>query len=170
VARAGPHAQNGEVTMSSDTPSAPRNPPVSAEQLRMMMLEKEMEAMATRRKAQEAEEKQRAEAARDFLEGHVTEEEAALIRRIVMTAVADGKLEALVYTFPASLCADNGRAINNSDPTWPTTLQGKARELYDRYKQVAQPQGYRLKAMIVSWPNGMPGDVGLYLNWASPEV
>ena len=56
--------------------------------------------------------------------------------------------------------------INNNDNNWPSSLQGKAGELYQRYLEVAKPQGYRLKAMIISFPGGMPGDVGLFLDWA----
>jgi hypothetical protein len=33
---------------------------------------------------------------------------------------------------------------------------------------VAQPQGYRLKAMVINFPNGVPGDIGFYLNWEAP--
>ena len=50
---------------------------------------------------------------------------------------------------------------------WPETLQGKAKELYDRYTEVARPQGYRLKAMIINFPGGLPGDVGFFLSWAA---
>lgn len=87
-----------------------------------------------------------------------------------MRAVADGKMEALVYTFPSDFCTDNGRAINNADPQWPETLQGKAKELYDRFKVAAQPQGYKLKAMVVTFPGGIPGDIGFFLNWEAPKA
>ncbi len=91
-----------------------------------------------------------------------------MIRTAIMSAVGQGKMETLVYSFPSSLCTDRGRAINNGERDWPETLQGKAKELYDRYTEVARPQGYRLKAMIINFPGGMPGDVGFFLSWA-PE-
>jgi hypothetical protein len=28
-----------------------------------------------------------------------------------------------------------------------------------------RPLGYKLSAEIVSWPDGLPGDVALYLKW-----
>ena len=93
-----------------------------------------------------------------------------MVRRLVMNAVKDGKMEAMVYSFPSDLCTDSGRAINNSDPHWPETLQGKAKEFFDRYQEVAKPQGYRLKAMVINFPGGVPGDIGLFLNWAPPAV
>ena len=48
-------------------------------------------------------------------------------------------------------------------------MQGKAKELYDRYLAVAKPQGFKLKATIINFPGGMPGDVGFFLNWAPDE-
>ena len=80
-----------------------------------------------------------------------------MVRRLVMNAVKDGKMEAMVYSFPSDLCTDSGRAINNNAPNWPETLQGKAKELYDRYEERVKPQGYRLKAMVINFPGGVPG-------------
>ena len=93
-----------------------------------------------------------------------------MVRRLVMNAVKDGKMEAMVYSFPSDLCTDSGRAINNNAPNWPETLQGKAREIYDRYEERMKPQGYRLKAMVINFPGGVPGDIGFFLNWAPPAV
>ena len=98
-----------------------------------------------------------------------SDDEIARVRRLVMNAVKDGKLEALVYTFPSDLCTDSGRAINSSDPKWPDTLKGKARQFYERFLQFGKPQGFKLKAMIVTFPGGIPGDVGFFLSWA-PEA
>ncbi|MBW8791322.1 MAG: hypothetical protein JF594_27315, partial [Rhizobium leguminosarum] len=91
-----------------------------------------------------------------------------IIRRVVMKAAADGKSEAMVYSFPSSFCTDSGRAINSARPEWPTTLQGKAKEIYDLFIEVARPHGYKLKAMVISFPGGMPGDIGFFLNWEAP--
>jgi hypothetical protein len=140
--------------------------PVSAEALRMMMLEKQMKEVDEQMARQKIEQQKRAQFAEDFLKGHLGEEERAMIRRVVMQAVTAGKLEALVYTFPSELCTDSGRAINSADLDWPSTLQGKAKELFEVYKTVAQPQGYKLKASIINFPGGMPGDVGFFLSWA----
>jgi hypothetical protein len=126
--------------------------------------------MDQERAAREAEEKKLAQFTQDFLHKHVTEEEIAMVRRLVANAVKDGKMEALVYSFPSDLCTDSGRAINNNDPRWPETLQGKAREFFERYEEFGKPQGYRLKAMVVTFPGGIPGDIGLFLNWAPAAV
>ena len=151
----------------SDTPEQPR--PASAAALRQRMLEKELEKARTQDAAREKERQARAAFAERFMTEHVTEQESALIRQLVLKAAADGKFEALVYSFPSDLCTDGGRAINNADPTWPDTLQGKARELYDRFMTVAQPEGYKLRASIINFPGGVPGDVGFFIGW-EPEA
>ena len=138
----------------------------SADELRMALLEAEMKKMEEREKFRSKEEKKRADFAAEFLGGRVTEAEREMIRRVVRSAVKDGKTQAMVYSFSSKLCTDGGRAINNADKSWPSTLQGKAKELYDRYVDVAKPQGYKLKATIIDFPGGMPGDVGLFLDWA----
>ena len=145
-------------------------PPLSAEALRMAILEKEMEKMDEAQKAREAEQKQLAEFAHSFLHERVSDEEIAMVRRLVTNAVKNGEMEALVYSFPSDLCTDGGRMINNSDPRWPETLQGKAKEFFDRYQELAKPKGYRLKAMVITFPGGIPGDIGFFLNWAPIRV
>ena len=152
---------------SSDTPG-PGTAVPSADDLRRILLQKQLEEAERTEKLREAEQKKHAAFTDSFLKDDVSEEERAMIRRLVMNAVKDGRMEAMVYSFPCSLCTDHGRAINNGDPGWPETLQGKAKQLYERYQTVARPQGYRLKAMIVNFPGGIPGDVGLFISWA-PE-
>jgi len=142
--------------------------PLSAEALRMSILQKEMDKMDVERKAKEAEQKRLADFTADFLHKHVGDDEIAMVRRLVANAVKDGKMEAMVYSFPSDLCTDSGRAINSNDPTWPATLQGKAKEFFERYETLAKPQGYKLKAMVINFPGGVPGDIGLFLNWAPP--
>jgi hypothetical protein len=148
----------------------PVGTPISADELRMSILKKEMDKMDGERKLREAEEKKLAAFTQDFLHSHVGEEETAMVRRLVMNAVKDGKMEAMVYSFPSNLCTDSGRAINNNAPNWPETLQGKAKEFFDRYESIGKPQGYRLKAMVINFPGGVPGDIGFFLNWAPREV
>lgn len=141
---------------------------VSADDLRKQILERQLADMEREDKQRDQKKDELTKFADDFFHKHVGEQERVIIRNIVSRAVKDGKMEALVYTFPSDFCTDSGRAINNADPDWPNTLQGKAKELYDRFKEVAQPQGYRLKAMVISFPGGVPGDIGFYLNWEPP--
>jgi hypothetical protein len=151
--------------MTEDQATDPNAPPPTAQALRMKLLEQEMQALENEQRAKQAEQEKHAEQARAFLEDHVTDKEREMIRKGVLKAVENGKMQALIYSFPSSLCTDSGRKINNGDPDWPDTLQGKARELFERYRDVARPAGYRLKAAILNFPGGMPGDVGFFLSW-----
>ena len=144
----------------------PKAVPPSADQLRSILVDEQMAEMKKRQAQKSVEEEKIAAFTEDFLKGQVTDDEVARVRRLVMNAVKDGKLEALVYTFPSDLCSDSGRAINSADPKWAETLQGKALQFYERFLKFGKPQGFKLKAMIINFPGGVPGDVGFYLNWA----
>jgi hypothetical protein len=155
--------------MADPKATDPNAMPPSAEDLRKRLLEEQL-AESKKYEEQKLKEQKKLEAfTDDFLKGHVTEDEIAMVRRLAANAVKDGKFEAMVYSFPSDLCSDGGRAINNSDSDWPETLQGKAKEFYERYLKYGKPQGYRLKAMIINFPGGVPGDVGFFLNW-EPEA
>lgn len=80
-------------------------------------------------------------------------------------AAERGETEIMVMRFPNSLCTDHARAINNTEGRWPETLTGRPQQAYQLWHDRLRPAGYGLKAMIVDWPDGMPGDVGLYLTW-----
>lgn len=84
----------------------------------------------------------------------------------VKAAALSGSNELMIGRFPSELCTDHGRAINQAEEGWPDTLQGLPRQAYEVWRDKLQPRGYRLKAMIVDWPDGMPGDVGMFLWWA----
>ncbi|MEJ0095530.1 MAG: hypothetical protein WDN46_19630 [Methylocella sp.] len=80
-------------------------------------------------------------------------------------AAERGEGEMLVIRFPSELCTDHGRAINNSEEEWPDTLVGAPRQFYEVWREKLQPLGYRLKALVVDWPSGFPGDIGIFLAW-----
>ncbi len=154
--------------MAESEKSDPRPSMLSAEELRKKTLELQLAEMQRDDKIKAREAKKHAEFVDDFFSKHVGDQERDVIKRVVMKAAADGKLEALVYSFPSSFCTDSGRAINSGRPNWPETLQGKAKELYDLFVEVAKPRGYQLKAMVISFPGGMPGDIGFFLTWEAP--
>jgi hypothetical protein len=81
------------------------------------------------------------------------------------TAAEQGLKEFLLLRFPSQVCSDGGRAINVPDPGWPATLRGEAAEIYLRWSHDLQPQGFHLSARVVDFPDGMPGDIGLFLVW-----
>ena len=88
------------------------------------------------------------------------------VKAIVERAVANGLTEVQVYRFPNQLCTDRGRAINQQEAGWETTLTGLPKEMYEFWKRQLQPLCYRIKIQIVDFPGGMPGDVGITLKWA----
>ncbi|MFS8147900.1 hypothetical protein ATY78_25295 [Rhizobium sp. R635] len=144
------------------------HPMTSAEDLRKRALELQLLEMERSEKIKAREAKKHADFVEDFFRKQIGEAERAVIKRLVMRAAADGKYEALIYSFPSTFCTDSGRAINNNLAGWQKTLQGKAKELYELFEEVAKPQGYGLKAMIINFPDGMPGDVGFFLTWEPP--
>ena len=87
---------------------------------------------------------------------------AAIINR----AVNNGLTEVMVGRFPNQLFTDKGRAINQQEPGWENTLTGLPKELFEFWKKYLQPRGYRISYQIVDWPGGMPGDIGITLNWS----
>jgi hypothetical protein len=148
-------------------PSTP-HPMTSAEELRKRALELQLLEMDRSDKIKAREAKKHADFVEDFFRKSIGEAERTVIKRLVMKAAADGKYEALIYSFPSTFCTDSGRAINNNLPGWQKTLQGKGKELLELFEEVAKPQGYGLKAMIINFPDGMPGDVGFFLTWEPP--
>jgi CBS domain-containing protein len=81
------------------------------------------------------------------------------------TAAEQGLKEFLLLRFPSQVCSDGGRAVNVPDPGWPATLRGEAAEIYSRWSHDLQPQGFHLSARVVDFPDGMPGDIGMFLVW-----
>ena len=93
------------------------------------------------------------------------EERTKRATAIIERAVANGLTEVQVYRFPNSLCTDHGRAINQQEPGWETTLTGLPKELYEFWDRQLRPPGYKLRVQIIDFPDGMPGDVGMTLKW-----
>lgn len=77
----------------------------------------------------------------------------------------DGLTEMMILRFPVELCSDKGRKINQGEDGWEDTLIGVPRQVYECWHDRLKPLGYRMTAMIVDFPGGMPGDVGLFFDW-----
>jgi hypothetical protein len=145
---------------------------MSAADLRAYMTEMDM-ANASK----EIERMDRAEKARQELMKSLSTEvppeklpevKASLLRKL-RSAAQRGATELMVMRFPTALCTDKGRAINNADKDWPDTLTGRPRQAYEFWRDQLRPAGYRLNAMIVEWPRGLPGDVGFFLQWGGAK-
>lgn len=101
----------------------------------------------------------------DMRHRRMSDEEHAQIVRRVFRAADNGQTEVIAMTFPAALCTDKGRAIGNCDTHWPQTLPLKAKSFFDHWRRIEGPMGYGLRAQILTYPDGLPGDVGLILDW-----
>jgi hypothetical protein len=63
------------------------------------------------------------------------------------------------------MCTDRGRRINNFEPDWPQTLEGRPKAGYEFWHDHLRPLGFGLKAEILEYPGGIPGDVGFFITW-----
>jgi hypothetical protein len=91
----------------------------------------------------------------------VMKKAAAIIER----AAKNGLTEVQVYRFPNTLCTDRGRAINQQEPGWETTLTGIPKEIYEFWHRQLRPLGYKMRVQIVDFSGGVPGDIGMSLKW-----
>ena len=100
----------------------------------------------------------------------VTPEKIAEIKQSLANktraAAGRGETEVLVMRFPSALCTDKGRAVNNAEADWPTTLTGRPRQAYEFWAEHLRPSKYKLRAMIIDWPGGLPGDIAFFLSWS----
>jgi CBS-domain-containing membrane protein len=101
----------------------------------------------------------------ELLETHLTEDAWRDLLRHASDAAAAGAIEFLLLRFPNQLCTDGGRAIDVAEEGWPATLRGEAAEIYLRWERELKHRGFHLAAKILEYPDGKPGDVGLFLIW-----
>ena len=104
-----------------------------------------------------------------FTEREVRPEALDRIATLVRKSVEMGEKQALVLQFPSDWLPDQGRAITDHHRNWPRKLEGFPRKAYDFFVRELEPRGFQLRAEVVSWPGGMPGDVGFFLAWKRPE-
>jgi CBS domain-containing protein len=102
---------------------------------------------------------------RRLIDTHISEKGWNGLVRNAREAAERGETEFLLLRFPGQLCSDGGRAINAPDPEWPRTLQGEAAEMYLRWERELRPRGFHLAARVIEFPDGVPGDIGLFLVW-----
>jgi hypothetical protein len=147
---------------------------MSADELRSYMTSMQMAKAEKAMSAMDSADQARRELVRKLSEpAKLTPEVLKDIRNNLGTrvrkAAQSGETEAMVMRFPVDLCTDAGRAINNGDADWPETLTGRPRQAYELWRDHLREAGYKLKAMIIEWPGGLPGDVGFFLSWSNSK-
>jgi len=126
-----------------------------------MEMAKAKEGLDRHRKQQEEENALR----QAFMERELRPDAFERFNTMVRRAAEQGRQDIEIGRFPSEYCTDRGRAINNFDPSWPDTLTGVARRAHDAFKQHLEPQGYKMRAQILNYPDGNLGEVGLYIVW-----
>jgi CBS domain-containing protein len=84
-------------------------------------------------------------------------------------AAAQGESSFELIRFPCDFCSDGGRKIDVAETDWPSTLKGEAAEVYARWERELRPGGFRLRAQIVEYLDGIPNNIALSLSWAAAE-
>lgn len=135
------------------------------EDLKMIASDAEMDEMDRERKFADKKKQQDRALQEAFMSRKVAPEAVERINNAVRIAAQNGHHHLEVITFPSSYCSDGGRRINIADSEWPTTLTGFAKDAYDFYDKELRPLGYKLRAEIINFPGGMPGEVSLSLAW-----
>jgi hypothetical protein len=140
---------------------------LSAADLRRRMAQREAAKAAEElRHQKEQEEKQKAVMAEFHKPPERTPEQLMqVVMQLVEKAAERGQSEVQVYRFPNHLCSDRGRRINNSDPDWHTTLEGRPRAGFEFWRDHLRPLEFHLRAQLLEYPGGMPGDIGFFLTW-----
>jgi hypothetical protein len=131
--------------------------------------EKKKAADAERIAQEEAAKAERAKLREAFDQREIQPEALDRIAIVVRRAVEAGEKEALVLRFPSEWLPDQGRSITSHDPEWRAKLSGFPKRAYEFYMKELAPRGFQLKAQIMDWPGGIPGDVGWFLAWKHPE-
>ena len=139
---------------------------VSADELRDIMYGVGDAKLHEKREAEQKQKLMEKALHEEFLKRELAPNLMERLSTMIRNAAQRGEKELLVFRFPSRFCSDRGRAINNADPKWPETLEGAAKRAFEFFESELKPRGFKLRAEIVEFPGGMPGDVGFRLAWA----
>jgi hypothetical protein len=156
--------------MSENRGPAPLVAPAvfSAADLKRRMAEREAAKAAAEMRRMQAQEEQQKAVMAEFQQPptRTAEQLMPLVMQLVSHAAESGHSEVQIYRFPNTMCTDRGRRINNSDSSWPETLEGRPKAGYEFWREHLRPLGFGLKAEVLEYPGGMPGDIGFFLTWS----
>jgi hypothetical protein len=106
----------------------------------------------------------------------------------IRRAFERGETELMFTRFPSSFCADGGRAIGHAsdppinkptkeeaaahaeNPEWIATLPAGVRQVFDYWKANLKPGGFTFSARIIDYPDGKPGDIGVFFGWPKSSL
>jgi hypothetical protein len=141
----------------------------SADSIRAYVARKKEASLAEERAHEAAVKAERDKLREAFMAREIHPDVLERLATVVRKAVDAGDKQALLFQFPSDWLPDQGRAITNRERDWHEKLDGFARRAYDYFQRELAPRGFQLRAEIIDWPAGMPGDVGFFLQWKRPE-
>ena len=112
---------------------------------------------------------QRRQQVKDLIDRHISDDKWRTLLHLAREAAHRGEKQLMLLRFPSGLCIDGGRAVNVAEPGWNATLRGAAAEMYLRWERDLKPHRFRLTASVLEFPDGLPGDIGLFLIWGDTQ-
>jgi len=160
-----PERAGGAPAEAPAAPEAPRARVFSAQAFRDNVRAFKTESFDRKQAARREAELDRRRQIKALLDHHVSAQLWRELLEHAELAARGGERELMLLRFPSDLCSDGGRKIDVAERGWEETLRGEAAEIYDRWRKELKPQGFGLSARIVSYEEGIIGDIGLYLTW-----
>lgn len=148
-------------------PGEPRAVSVRVEDFRSLVADFQEGEVRHREEERRAAAERRRKQVEALIDHHIGDEGWRAMLQRARQAAERGQTEMMLQRFPSQLCSDGGRAVNAIDADWPATLRGEAAELYLRWERELKPNGFRLAARVLDYPDGVPGDIGLFLAWSA---
>jgi CBS domain-containing protein len=159
------HQPPAEQSRPGDAPAQPNAAGLMAADFRRLVSDHKEREAKHRQEERCAVAEERRHRVAELIDQHINEEKWRGLMHQARLAAERGEQEFMLLRFPSQLCSDGGRAVNARDPHWPATLRGEAAEIYLCWERDLKPHGFRLSASVLDFPGGMPGDLGLFLNW-----
>ena len=153
----------------STEPAAPEREPMTAGSFRELVTVAEETVRDDALAAKQLAAHERLRQIKAMLLEHLDKEAWATLLDRAQAAAAEGESAFELIRFPCDLCSDGGRKIGVAENDWPTTLRGEAAEVYARWERELRPTGFRLRAQIVEYLDGIPNTIALSLAWPAPE-
>jgi len=149
----------------AEPPRGPDERGLIAADFRQLVADHERQEVVHREEQHRVAARQRRHRLAELIDHHVSDESWRGLMHQARQAAERGEKEFVLLRFPSQLCSDAGRAVNVGEPRWPATLHGEAAEIYLRWERDLRANGFRLSARVLDFPDGMPGDIGLFLSW-----
>jgi CBS domain-containing protein len=132
---------------------------------RGLVADHEHQELQHRQELRHAAAEQRKDRVAELIDRHISDDSWRALLHAARRSAESGQKEFMLLRFPSQLCSDHGRAINVAEADWPATLRGEAAEIYLRWEHDLKPHGFHLAARLLDFPDGMPGDISLFLTW-----